>query len=503
MSKFLPRRWLWRGVLAAVTVLVGLGVAAAVIVLSRPRNVSHPDLQYTAPTTTVKPPTRKRARKAQSHFLWPWYGYTAARTRDFNAPSDLHPPLHVGWTYGGTALLEFPPSIYQRMMYLLDDSGFAKGVSLRTGKVIWSHRVGTLAAASPAIARKQGVVLMPVLSEHGSKPGGGRFVALSMKHHGRVVWSRADGPGSESSPIVHGHTVYYGDQGGYLYARDVRTGHLFWRYHASGPIKGGPALVGGILYFGDYAGRVYAVRASNGHQVWARSTSGAHFGLGSGQFYATPAVAYGRVYIGNTDGRVYAFGQRDGALAWATGTGAYVYSSAAVADPKGVGPTVFVGSYDDHMYAFNAQSGKVRWKHYAGGRISGSATVIGNVVYYSNLGAKSTTGLDVRNGKPVFHFADGAFTPVIADEQAIYLIGYSRVYQMLPGTRAAARARARRRQHHAKRKPTHAPVRRTKGHHRHKRTARRHTGKRTARHVRKRTGKRTVKHAKRHPPRRR
>ncbi len=106
-----------------------------------------------------------------------------------------------------------------------------------------------------------------------------------------------------------------------------------------GAIKGGPALVGGVLYFGDYSGHAYAVRAVNGHQVWAVGTDGAHFGFGSGQFYATPAVAFGRVYMGNTDGRVYSFGARTGALAWATGTGAYVYASAAVADPKGLGPT--------------------------------------------------------------------------------------------------------------------------------------------------------------------
>ena len=74
----------------------------------------------------------------------------------------------------------------------------------------------------------------------------------------------------------------------------------------------------------------------------------------------------------------------------------------------------------------------MRWKHAAGGRISGSATVVGNVVYYANLGTKTTTGLDDATGKQVFSFKDGAFTPVIADYHAIYLIGYGEIYQMLP-----------------------------------------------------------------------
>src|SRR6202000_111383 len=200
-----------------------------------------------------------------------------------------------------------------------------------------------------------------------------------------------------------------------------------------------------ILYFGDYSGRAYAVNSVSGHQVWAVGTSGTHFGFGSGNFYATPAVGFGRVYMGNTDGRVSSFGARNGALAWATGTGSYVYASASVADPKGLGPTVYVGSYDGNMYAFNAQSGAVRWKHFAGGRISGSSTVIGNVVYYSDLGSKTTAGLNVVTGRQVFSFPDGAFTPIIADYHAIYLDGYAQIYQLLPGARRVA---------HAKRKTT-------------------------------------------------
>ena len=78
------------------------------------------------------------------------------------------------------------------------------------------------------------------------------------------------------------------------------------------------------------------------------------------------------------------------------------------------------------------RSGAIRWKHASGGRISGSATVVGNVVYYANLGTKTTIGLNDATGKQVFSFKDGAFTPVIADYHAIYLVGYGEIYQMLP-----------------------------------------------------------------------
>jgi outer membrane protein assembly factor BamB len=441
-------------VLAVAVVLVGAGVAAAVIVLDKPGNVSHPNLQFTDPTTTAattthKPkPTKKKAKA----FVWPWYGLDAARTRQFVAPADLRPPLHTGWSYHGQALLEFPPSIDGNRMFFLDDDGTARALDVHNGKILWHRQVGTLAAATPAVDVKDGLVLMPTLSDTSHSPGNGRFIALSLKT-GKIKWSHGLASGSESSPIVHDGIVYFGDSGGTLYALNARTGHVKWTFHASGAIKGGPALWHGNLYFGVYGGRAYGVRAANGHQLWAASTSGAHFGLGSGNFYATPAVAYGRVYIGNTDGRVYSFGARNGALAWATSTGNYVYAAAAVADPKGVGPTVYVGSYDGDFYAFDAKSGAIRWKHPGGGRISGSATVIGNIVYFAGLDSRRTYGLNVRTGAQRFSFGDGAFTPVVADEHAIYLIGYGSIYQELPGA--------------AKKKPAHHHAKRHRGHHHH------------------------------------
>ena len=226
--------------------------------------------------------------------------------------------------------------------------------------------------------------------------------------------------------------MYFGDQNGTVSKLRAGDGHQFWTYHASGAVKGGPAYANGNIYFGDYAGRVYALSARTGREVWTANTSGAQFGFGSGNFYSTPAVAFGRVYMGNTDGRVYSFASHTGNLAWATGTGAYVYASAAAANVPGLGPTLYIGSYDGTFYAFDARSGSIRWTHSAGGRISGSATIVGDVVYFSDLGSKTTTGLDVRTGRKVFFFPDGAFNPVVADYGAIYLSGYSMLYQMLP-----------------------------------------------------------------------
>jgi outer membrane protein assembly factor BamB len=426
-----PRRVLVAG---GVLLLLAAG-AVAFVLLHSPGNVSNPNVEFTGPTTTHAP------APPVATFAWPRYGYDAARTRYFSSGTKLDPPLHVGWSFEDYALLEFPPVIYGHTLYLVDDDGSAKALDARTGHKLWETKVGTLAAASPALGITQDLLFVPILSTNPNAtrtqvPGNGRLVALSMKT-GKVVWSRKVPPGTESSPLGWGDAVYFGDQNGRVFSLRATDGHVNWTFHASGAVKGGPALVDGRLYFGDYSGRAYALNPQTGHKIWAVNTTGADFGFGSGNFYSTPAVAFGRVYLGNTDGRVYSFAARNGALAWATSTGAYVYASPAVADVPGVGPTVYEGSYDGYFYAFNARTGAVRWKHRAGGKISGSATILGSIVYFSVLRSKTTVGLDARSGKRVFFFPDGAFNPIVADDSTVYLAGYTKLYEMLP--RAAAK----------------------------------------------------------------
>ncbi len=432
------RRWLRRGLVAGAVLLVAIGAAVAYVLLNAPGNVSHPNVHFT--DSIAKPPA---PRPKVSNFQWPWYGFNQVRTRDFPS-SHLDPPFHVGWRFQDYALLEFPPVLFRDRLYLVDNDGSAKAINSANGHRIWQSKVGNLAAASPALDVAHGLLFVPILSTHGRTPGNGRLVALSMKN-GHVVWSHSLPAGTESSPIVWQNKVFFGDQAGNVYALGVQLGKVRWHYHASAAVKGGPSISTGTIFFGDYGGRAYALNARTGHVFWTANTNGAEFGFGSGNFYSTPAVAFGRVYMGNTDGRVYSFSARTGQLAWATATGAYVYSSPAVANTAGLGPTVYVGSYDGHLYAFNARSGAIRWTHNARGRISGSPQIVGDVVYYDNLGAKTTAGLNTRTGRQVFWFKDGAFNPVITDGNVLYLSGYSMLYELKP---AGARSHKQAKTHH-------------------------------------------------------
>jgi outer membrane protein assembly factor BamB len=405
--------------------LLVVGAAGAYVVykevVEAPGDVSNPNVEFSEEQQPEEPKRRRRA------FVWPNYGYTPQRTRYHDAR--IRPPFKRPlWKFAGGDLMEFPPVLARNTLYTIRNHGELFAVSARSGRLKWRKRIGSLAASSPGYDK--GRLYVTTLQP-------GQIVSVRAKD-GKVVWRKALASRSESSPLVLKGRVYFGSENGTVYALRAKDGKTRWKYRAGGAVKAGLAYNKGLLYFGDYAGQVTAIRLKDGRRVWNTATEGRTFNR-SGRFYSTPAVAFGRVFLGNTDGKVYSFAARTGQLAWSQSTGGFVYSSPAVARVPGTKPTVYIGSYSGRFYALDARSGNTIWTHNAGGKISGGATVIGRVVYFSNLAAKSTSGLDVRNGKRVFHVERGAFNPVISDERRIYLTGYSSLYAYEPRRRSRRR----------------------------------------------------------------
>ncbi|MEA2126884.1 MAG: hypothetical protein QOI80_3666 [Solirubrobacteraceae bacterium] len=445
----------WRRILIGLAVLAVIAGAALYYVLNHgPGNVSNPDVAFEdeTPTTTATPEPGKKKPK-EKPFVWTTYGYTLDRRRSVDVPAELvKPPFHRRWRYDSPVLLEFPPVLSERALYVLRDDGVLDSIDKTTGKLRWTKHLGSLAASTPYLDLPGERLFLTILS--GRSGGAGRAMAISTKGHGHVLWSKDLPARTESSPVYSDGTVYFGSENGVVYALSAKSGATRWTYHAAGPVKSALALKDGKLYFGDYAGKVYALRASNGHRVWEASTKGARFGFASGRFYGNPVVAYGRVFIGNVDSYVYSFGAETGQLAWRTKTNGYVYASPTVGRGPGGKPSVFVGSYDGTFYALDARSGSIRWKYYAGGKISGGSTLLGDTIWFADLANRRSFALDARSGKKIFQYPRGGYSTVITDKKLLYLVGYGDIYALEPITAARKRkiAAARRRRAAEKRR---------------------------------------------------
>ena len=192
-----------------------VGAAAAFVVTRQPGDVSNPDVEFRAepsqtPETEVEPdaPGKKKTDPVD-RFIWGHYGYTRDRRRYLPLKKPLHPPFRELWQYQGHVLLEFPPVIGGRRLYLLNDHGVLYSLDKHTCRVRWRRKLGALAAASPAYANGKVYVVLLQRSLKGSGAGSGRVVALDGQN-GKIEWSSKLASRSESSPLVADGRVYFG-----------------------------------------------------------------------------------------------------------------------------------------------------------------------------------------------------------------------------------------------------------------------------------------------------
>ena len=137
----------------------------------------------------------------------------------------------------------------------------------------------------------------------------------------------------------------------------------------------------------------------------------------------------------------------NGKLAWRKRTGNYVYASPAVGKVGSGPPTVYVGSYDGRFYALDARSGRPRWVRTLGKKISGAATIVGDLVFVSDLDMHTTWALGAQTGTTVWKTRRGGFNPVISDGRRIYFAGFTSLFALDHEGRPFDERAGRRREH--------------------------------------------------------
>jgi outer membrane protein assembly factor BamB len=453
IGRFTPRRrTLVLGVL--VLLVAAFGVALGYYFYEgRSRAITGSSTEEFVPTenpadTTTEPPTTTQPGPKPGPSLdaqWPTYGRDVQRTHV--SPAKHHPPYRRVWMHRARHYIEFPPAVAYDKVFVAQQRGYFFALDAATGKQLWIKNFHRCAAASPTVWR--GVVYQVLMHElpcRKNQAGAtGLLIAMNART-GRELWSFRPGA-IESSPLIVDGVIYFGSWDRNVYAIDVRTKKVKWRFRTDDKVVAGPAYAHGTIYVPTNSGHIYAINARTGRQRW-RNASFSRFGRRE-YFYATPTVAYGRVFIGNADGYVYSYGATSGKLIWAQRAGTYVYTAAAVWHQ-----TVYVGTWDGWVVAFDAATGKTRWRHDSPGGVSGAPTVMDGLLYYSTLGgfggrhqrrvepgANQTFALDARTGKRVWSFPDGAYSPIVADRDRVYLVGRTRVYGLEDKRRSATPAK--------------------------------------------------------------
>ena len=231
------------------------------------------------------------------------------------------------------------------------------------------------------------------------------------RQDGKILWKRLLPSRTESSPVFDNDRIYFGSENGTVYSCAPATAPCAGSSRPRARSRAGSRWPTASSTSATTPAASTRSARPTATQVWNTGTKGGALGLKAGNFYSTPAVAYGRVYVGNTDGKMYSFSSANGKLAWTKGTGSYVYSSPAVAPGPGRQADGLLRLLRRRLLRARRAQRQGRWTHRDGGKISGGATVVGDIVYFSNYGKKDTTGLGARTARRSSTWAAARSTP--------------------------------------------------------------------------------------------
>ena len=222
------------------------------------------------------------------------------------------------------------------------------------------------------------------------------------------------------APSVVKGTVFVGSAAGIVQALDAATGCIHWMFQANGPVRSTTVAVrtgdAYALIFGDQIGWVYSIDARTGRLNWKKRVE-AHEAT---RLTGAPAVSNGIVFIPAASweetraidpqyvcctfrGSVTALRAKDGSVVWKTylvdpptksgvsktgveqrgPSGAGVWSSPTVDDKRGL---LYITTGDNYSYPATATSDAVMALDLKSGRIVWSQQTTANDVYNSACG---------------------------------------------------------------------------------------------------------------------
>ena len=190
-----------------------------------------------------------------------------------------------------------------------------------------------------------------------------------------LLWTCEIGRDVEGSTVIWQETVFATALDSHLYAIDLHSGKIKWKYRGAEESKASPAVAEGVAYFGDESGAFHAVEVTTGKQKWQYQTDAGV--ISSANFYQE------RVIFGSYDHQLYCLQRNDGALLWKLETDGYLHAT-----PTLVGENVIIGGCDGLIRLVRIRDGAEIKKISAGAYVAASMAVSENRAYVGTFGNK-------------------------------------------------------------------------------------------------------------------
>jgi polyvinyl alcohol dehydrogenase (cytochrome) len=258
-----------------------------------------------------------------------------------------------------------------------------------------------------------------------------------------------------AAPTVLNGTLFVGSAGGVVQALDARSGCLYWRYQASGPVRTAMTVAaeGGrhTLVFSDQNGLVYAIDARTGTEHWKKRIEDHEATRLTGSIAVHDGVAFVPAASWEETrsidpgypcctfrGSVTAVRVRDGSVVWKTylvdvpnrtgqtavGTatfgpsGAGVWSTPTIDQPRGV---LYITSGDNYSHPATVTSDAILALDLKTGAIAWSQQTTPNDVYNSSCGTRGANCPE--DAGPDFDYGSSAMLVRAANGRDVLIAG--------------------------------------------------------------------------------
>lgn len=207
----------------------------------------------------------------------------------------------LNWKYNSGSRIRSTPAVSDNLVVFGTMSGYVVAIDKNTGQLRWKFATQgasyhfydvendrTSVFCSPAIAN--GTVLI------GARDG---FLYALDLATGNLKW-KFDHQGSwVLSTSIEGDKAYVGSGSAYfIQSLDLQTGKELWRFKTQSANFSSITIAGDVLYSADFSGNIYALDRLTGKEKWC-------FPLGN-RALSTPVVSDGMVYCSSDGGVLYA-----------------------------------------------------------------------------------------------------------------------------------------------------------------------------------------------------
>lgn len=242
------------------------------------------------------------------------------------------------------------------------------------------------------------------------------------------LWKLKVGDGQCTAPVVFDGLACFGSVDGHLYAVDVATGALKWKFFAQDWVEQPPAMAGGTVFFGNAVGdgsgdrHLFALDAARGGEKWRFKSQ--YYGVNS-----SPAIVNGTVYFGAGDHRLYALDAQTGEKKWSFEV------SDSVGTPAIVGGTAFF-AHANGMTAVDLGAETAKWTFRAGANITTCPALADGLVVFGSDDF-NIHAVDARTGAEKWKFGTGLIHhPPAVHDGVVYAVSADNLHALDAATGA-------------------------------------------------------------------